>query len=244
MPNWTSNRLSVTGEPDEVARFQSEVRGTDEQGNQVEFLFSSLVPEPDLSALSNAPANGPIDPNDVRTQGGHSWRVVRWGTKWEASDVDIEVGPERVVYRFLTAWSAPLPWVRDVSGLFPALAFELEYQDEGSDEDEQGIYIRCVFRDGELVEGNEAVERDMRVASMDPYLTEDPWLYYFFAHPEELARADQVMAGPPPDELAQWLEIKGVMDARLKETKGKVRVVDLSGSPEVDSPSDEDPEST
>ena len=216
MPNWTSNRLSVEGDQGELARFQSEVRGTDENGDQVEFMFSALMPEPDLSALKSAPTNGPIDPDDVRTDGGFSWRVVKWGTKWEASDVDVEVESKRVLYRFLTAWSAPLPWVSEVSGLFPGLTFELEYQDEDSDEDAQGIYIRCVFRGGELVEGDEAVERDLRVASMAPYLTEDPWLYYFFAHPDELARADELMSGPPPEEIRQWIELKGLMDDRLK----------------------------
>ena len=216
MPNWTSNRLSVEGDQGELATFQKEVKGADENGDELEFMLSSLFPEPDLSALKTAPANGPIDPAAIREDGGHSWRVVKWGTKWEATDVDVEVGPERIVYRFLTAWSAPLPWVSEASGLFPGLDFELEYQDEGSDEESQGIYLKCAFRDGGVFEADEAVERDMRVASMDPYLTEDPWLYYFYAHPEELTRADDLMSGPPPEEIRQWIEVKGLMDARLK----------------------------
>ena len=216
MTNWSSSQLSVVGDKGELERFQSAVRGTDENGDQVELSFSSLLPEPDISALEDAPSNVPVDPDDVRRDGKYSWRVANWGTKWEATKVGVEVGPERVVYTFLTAWNTPLSWVREASGLFPELSFELEFQDEDSDEDRQGIYLRCLFRDAELIEADDSVDDYMRTTAFGLWLTEDPWLYYFFAHPEELARADDLMAGPPPDEIKQWIEVREHMEARRK----------------------------
>lgn len=195
MPNWTTNRLTVSGDEADLERFRSEARGVDDTGEEVDLLLGSLVPEPDLTPLGNGPANGPIDPHEEGGKGGRAWRLVRWGTKWDVSNVKVEAESDRLTYSFLTAWSAPLTWLEKVSGLFPRLVFEFEYQDEGSDEYEQGIYIKCIFRDGEMLE-----------------------------------RAVEVMSGPPPEEIAQWIEVKELMDARLVAAKPPVRIIHTNDS--------------
>lgn len=215
MTNWTTNELTVKGERDELEDFRNRVKGTGDDGDEVEFLLSSLVPEPDLSPLMAAPSEGPVDPDEVLRRGGDSWRVLKWGTRTEAIEANVEPEKEQVTYKFLTAWSAPLPWLETVSRMFPGLVFEFEYQEEGSEEDEEGVYIKCVFRDGRMVEADQAAERDLRVASMEAYLLGDPWLLYFFSHPEEFERAAALLAGPAPDEIEQWIEAKQTVEGFL-----------------------------
>ena len=207
MPNWTSNRLAVEGPSDDLAEFRGRVRGTDETGSDVEFLLSSLVPEPDPDVLDQVKTDGSVDLEEVRNRGGNTWRVARWGTKWDVSKVTVETAPESVIFSFWTAWSAPLAWVRKVSGLFPSLVFKLDSQDEDSDEEMEGTYIQCHFRDGQVAASSPSARRDTLTAVLELW-SEDPWLYFFFEHPHELANASTIMSGPPPEEIRDWVEFR------------------------------------
>jgi hypothetical protein len=207
MPNWTINRLVVEGSPDDLADFRERVRGTDETGTDVEFLLASLVPEPDPDVLEQVKTDGSVDLEEVRTRGGNSWRLAKWGTKWDVSNATVETTPEKVIFSFWTAWSAPLAWVRAVSGLFPGLLFKLEYQDEDSDEEMEGIYIQCHFRDGEVSAPSSGAITGILTAVLELWM-EDPWLYFFFDHPHELANASTIMSGPAPEEIEDWVEFR------------------------------------
>ena len=111
-------------------------------------MFSSLVPEPDPSLPEQTPPASDLDPVSLTLR----WRVAHWGTKWEADQVTVERDSDLLVYRFETAWSAPFAWLEQVSGMFPQLRFILEYQDENSDEDLEGVFLRCLFVDGDVYE--------------------------------------------------------------------------------------------
>jgi hypothetical protein len=146
MPNWCENDLTVEGPPEVVEEFVRLVEGAGP------FDFDRLVPYPEeyrrLDAIAEAwdrdHADNPARaerkrPRDGFNAGGYDWRVAHWGTKWRAFDVDREEpGPGRfegtvqVVYHFATAWSPPLPVVRQAAERFPALEFELRYFERGA----------------------------------------------------------------------------------------------------------------
>jgi len=65
----------------------------------------------------------------------HGWRIHHVGTKGnldEHTAVECQE-PSFVRYRFDTAWSPPLAWLKAVARTFPALSFELRYEEGGCD---------------------------------------------------------------------------------------------------------------
>lgn len=62
----------------------------------------------------------------------YDWASARWGTKWDAYDVETrEVSAERVVFKFETAWCFPKPIFYRLRQMFPALVFDVASYDEG-----------------------------------------------------------------------------------------------------------------
>lgn len=62
----------------------------------------------------------------------YSWAVANWGTKWNACHVEIDDNSEfgYVEITFDTAWSAPVPILRQTVRMFPKLAFTCEWRHE------------------------------------------------------------------------------------------------------------------
>ena len=58
----------------------------------------------------------------------YDWCVAKWGTKWNANNVDTACTEDSIV--FDTAWSAPIEVVQRLSEMFPDLYIELQYADE------------------------------------------------------------------------------------------------------------------
>jgi hypothetical protein len=130
MPNWCSNKLTVSGPDEDVRSFVTKAVGHSpwsETPEKVEAAqsaqalnFHSLVPIPD----------------DVLAAGyevaGYQWELANWGSKWGAcesaivSDWDGTVG-----YAFDTAWSPPLQFLERVAKHWPSLTFILEYEEGG-----------------------------------------------------------------------------------------------------------------
>lgn len=53
-------------------------------------------------------------------------------TKWNACECSLELGDEKLVYHFETAWSPPCPVILKASEMFPELEFRLEYFEGGA----------------------------------------------------------------------------------------------------------------
>lgn len=76
--------------------------------------------------------NGYEHVSDGYNCGGYNWCVQNWGTKWGFYSTEkIEDTPEKLVYRYRTAWSPPLPLIERLSSDFPELRFKVWYEDEG-----------------------------------------------------------------------------------------------------------------
>jgi hypothetical protein len=97
----------VTGELSELERFRDAI--TTEEGG-IEIL-SRLVPVPVSSSASEF-----------------------WGSKWGDCDTGSD-DPDALGFSlwFTSAWSPPVEGIRKVSGLFPLLSFELQFEEGGMD---------------------------------------------------------------------------------------------------------------
>ena len=150
MPNWVYNTLSVTGNQleldkfhefiskpyetrDDITQYNHETKKWEIVEKKVQmregaFLFWNIKsPEPEiLDSYYGSNDVGNTDPNHW-----YSWNILNWGTKWEASDSEIERQEGVDLYRFNTAWANPdLSLFYDLSTKFPRLDFYLDYEEE------------------------------------------------------------------------------------------------------------------
>ena len=104
MPNWCTNNVSFTHDnPEMIAKI--------EQAATNQNLFESFVPSP----------NGEWE---------HFWAVENWGTKWDASNVDIMNNNGKTIDLFFeTAWAPPV----GVYDKMKELGFRIDatYHEEG-----------------------------------------------------------------------------------------------------------------
>lgn len=62
----------------------------------------------------------------------YQWSIRNWGTKWDAAESSIEdMLPDWIEINFDTAWGPPIEWVLAVEEIFPALNFQLHYDEPG-----------------------------------------------------------------------------------------------------------------
>lgn len=159
MPNYCSNKLVVTGEPEKLAEFVKTL------GENNEFSFSQVVPMPEeLSSIVSGGAT--IDGKQVRQwrettdENGerkmvaisaqekeellekygaldwYQWAIENWGTKWDVSggfreNPQMTVEDGEVYGWFDTAWGPPTEWALNASLKFPELTFTLYFSEGG-----------------------------------------------------------------------------------------------------------------
>ena len=62
-------------------------------------------------------------------------RCLRWGTKWDVGGNDdsavVSEQDGETTIGFCTAWEPPLPVIRAMSAIYPALVFEMTYCESG-----------------------------------------------------------------------------------------------------------------
>jgi hypothetical protein len=134
MPNWTSNRIRVDGEPADIRGFQ-EIDGKTvsawyivregtpfEAGAEEEIRLFTPEEEAELAIIGH--------------RDWYSWSVENWGTKWNACSVEIDEASVEYGFleiRFETAWSAPVPVLLKMRELFPRLPFDCRWRHEDED---------------------------------------------------------------------------------------------------------------
>lgn len=159
MPNWTSNTITVVGKPADLRAFLEAVKWEDElfdfhrlipmpeilkhtgagsrtiDGQDVTSWYV-IDPEHPLPGEENVRAFTPEELavlKDIGHDSWYSWRIQRWGTKWNAGSARIDrAGLEAgsIEIAFDTAWSAPLPLFYTMRALFPHLSFTCQWRDE------------------------------------------------------------------------------------------------------------------
>lgn len=158
MPNWTQNRVVITGEEADVNALVTAVKSEESP-----FDFDRIIPLPkelEIPAGSDMsigleflqkhpdgkPRQGEEPPTEkqldlgrkalenIRKYGSASWYdwcINNWGTKWNAAMVNVlRESPNRVVFTFDTAWAAPLPIAEALVSQFGKVWIEWRYLNE------------------------------------------------------------------------------------------------------------------
>lgn len=127
-----------------------------------EFSFEKIVPTPKPLLKENAMGLvNPLVENDEEAvkkvqknlekygaDSWYTWRLENWGTKWDTANPEIIYEEDNEIqYQFETAWSPPVPAIRNLSSAFPNLKFYLFFEEEG-----MGFYGAVRIVNGEVEE--------------------------------------------------------------------------------------------
>lgn len=172
MPNWNSNRLTVTDLTEEQL---TELTTLIEN----EVLFGHYVPQPDWSTTPNEDGELPVKVTKTFDNGNsfeysqfpsternddrwHTWCIDTWGTKWDICDSSTEILNSELIAYFNTAWSPPIEGMRRVSEKFPNATFVMTYEEDGCD-----FCGAAMFKGGHVEEKIGTEPSVMRSAWMD-----------------------------------------------------------------------------
>lgn len=117
MPNWCSNKLTITGDKENLTIFKDQVIGI-----ETDICLDNLVPMPKELNDTKSPGD---DPN------WYDWRIRNWGIKWDIEARIVDESENMLTYEFESPWGAPDNWVRNVALMFPDLSFKLYYKEPG-----------------------------------------------------------------------------------------------------------------
>ena len=137
MPNWCANRVTVSGDTEDVQAFKEAVKGY-VVNNKKPFSFNSIIPMPDELHGIGSPVtimteeeieqykiehsdsewnigNLPITQErsdelkaKYHADNWYDWCTDNWTSKWDACDVYLDVDePDYLQYRFDTPWGPP-----------------------------------------------------------------------------------------------------------------------------------------
>lgn len=114
MPNWCSNKLTISGPQEDLETFKTLASPK----HDVPFSMDAILPTP----------------KNLENEGWHDWRINNWGTKWDANEVKEDaICEEDWIISFYTAWSPPCTFLCHAAKQFPTLSFHLEYEESGCD---------------------------------------------------------------------------------------------------------------
>jgi hypothetical protein len=124
MPNWCSNKLTITGPQADVQVFKTKAVGhspwEEPEGEPDALNFHSLVPVPDEVVKAGY------------GDAGFDWERANWGCKWGAANsVIVEEWEGHAEYSFDTAWSPPIEFFENLAKQWPSLTFVLQYEELG-----------------------------------------------------------------------------------------------------------------
>lgn len=127
MPNWCENEMVVKGDPKRVAQFVEQMKGADENGDEIDLDFEAVIPMPRV-------LSGRKSPSDDKSPTWYDWQVENWGVKWGACDINLNYDdaiPDVAVYNFNTPWGPAISWQERVIEYFPWLSFSFAWREFG-----------------------------------------------------------------------------------------------------------------
>ena len=140
MPNWCSNKVRFTGDPQKALKLVNVITGQDYARvedyvdmSPCPFRFGNTVPLAEIA-----------EDDSVSGFACNSTAIAAWGTKWDAENATVcdvfDNGEEAVIYfEFDTAWSPPLEWIGETSQKYPDVEIACYYSEPGMNF--EGLYI-------------------------------------------------------------------------------------------------------
>ena len=176
MPNWCNNNISISGP---ISKIRPMFEAACDDANDETGLLNFMCPMP--SALNDTTSPTPPDSEQPVVDGHtdwYSWRVDRWGTKWEVSSEgleyseDTENGTAEITGWFDSAWAPPIGAVQAYGEANPDVEIVLDYHEPG-----MCFVGRATVSEGELddhyVEYSEATSKTVRELIGEDY--DDNW---------------------------------------------------------------------
>lgn len=157
MPNWVTNSLTISGEPERVKAVREQlgkpfstyhdVRTENNEWEKQEvrydnpiISFRNIVFVPDDKLDLYYETHGFADGKE---KGNTEWNWYNfnnreWGTKWDIAKSEdtyketyiVEEAEDYVCYYFQTAWSPPTPAIEKLAQQYPELVIKLDYEEE------------------------------------------------------------------------------------------------------------------
>jgi hypothetical protein len=137
MPNWCNNTLWVDGNPEQLKDFKSKTtkQADHNQPNGLEFTLEGLYPTPPELMKENAfdqSENSEALTEKYGYSDWYTWRVNKWGTKWDVCESDIyENSDTEFMVVFDSAWAPPVNWLEHIAPQFPELKFKMAFSEPG-----------------------------------------------------------------------------------------------------------------
>jgi len=126
---YTSNILEVTGEENDLLKFDKSFR-TNSSPSSKRIRFDKLYPVPE-ELLGDK-------------ERLYEWCDENWGTyHGECECNEIIIQKNNITYTFETKWEPPFSWIDYVSKVFSDLEFHLEYDELVETSRGQQITVRC-----------------------------------------------------------------------------------------------------
>lgn len=115
MPNNITNRLRLEGNQEDINKVFDFIKATEpNKDGKLELIdFNKLIPMPQ---------------EIIENGGWHDWRILNWGTKWNAYRTE-KAEEENTLY-FLTAWGGVPELMNVLAYKFPNVTFYYDYADE------------------------------------------------------------------------------------------------------------------
>jgi hypothetical protein len=158
MPNWCSNRATITGPEPVITEIKQKLTQDDPE------LLAWMVPQPNFEG----------------NQDWYNWNIEHWGCKWDLCDVYIDNAAEQdsVSFSFSTAWAPPIQAFETWAFEDGRVQFELSYWEPGAG------FVGTTTYDGEYMNTDEwdcgrDPDRYKEVASAE-------WGYEEYEEPEPL----------------------------------------------------------
>lgn len=92
----------------------------------------------------------------------YEWCTDKWGTKWDAYQIDVCRGQGVLTYQFDTAWSPPVPVIDKLALLYPSAQFVHRYFDEG-----HNFWGVSTYVGGQCIECRDSLKEDKVRLCMD-----------------------------------------------------------------------------
>lgn len=148
-PNWCENELTIKGKKKDLDKFKSKLKD--------KLDFNDFIPYPENFRMLDEKARKHEEKTgnwikDGYNSGGYQWCCENWGTKWNASNCEVTKDEKKVLFRFDTAWSPPIPVIIAMSKKFPKLRFNLRYWEGG-----MGVKGSLTLKNGKCINNQQSV---------------------------------------------------------------------------------------